>query len=372
MGNSKIPWLKNPDGSPGKTWPLAEGCTKVSAGCLNCCAERAFNRWHPHKDFRQVRLKTQHLEDPFHWKKPQRILVDFMFDLFHPQMSYTFIAKVFAVMAANKQHKFLILTKRPEIMKHFITDPRYSELVIERLFAEQGLYLPEFEWPLPNVWLGVSVEDQATADNRIPYLLSTPSALRFISYEPAIGPVDLISSTWGECKPRPPLDIQARQLINPLAAIDWLIMGCESGPGARPMDIEWARSVRDQCQAAGVPFFFKQQMVNGKLVHMPELDGQIWAQLSEEHLEELVKLAADALLPLSVGTSRFNSALRGREVRTREKYRRLSFELAGELAKEVLEFRALVKIVKSGNVSAETIREEDRKTLEEIFNGREI
>ncbi|MBE3142545.1 MAG: phage Gp37/Gp68 family protein [Planctomycetes bacterium] len=279
MGNSKIPWLKNPDGSPGKTWPLAEGCTKVSTGCLNCCAERMYKRWHPDGDFCKVRLKPEHLDDPLHWKKPQRVLVDFMFDLFHPDVPNGFIFGAFMRMVKANQHTYFILTKRPDRMLEWITTKWMVDF--------EGVHHDDLI--LSNVWMGVSVEDQKTGDERIPLLLQTPTSVRFVSYEPALGSLEL--TTPGKfCFLNPsflvayptgtfPYEIIFRERKKP--GLDWVICGCESGPGARPMDIEWARSVRDQCQAAQVPFFFKQKMVDGKLIHMPELDGQIWAQFPE-------------------------------------------------------------------------------------------
>jgi protein gp37 len=274
MGNSKIPWLKNPDGSPGKTWPLAEGCTKVSAGCLNCCAERVFNRWHPGVDFSQLRFKPGHLEDPFYWKKPQRILVDFMYDLFHPNMPDKFIAKVFAICKLAYWHTFLILTKRPARMNDLLSCSAFWYEVTQwvNYFAENGPEVPEM---FNNVWIGVSVEDQKTADERIPLLLKTPASKRFVSFEPALGPLDLFWAAGPVFHKAPNFSWQYKK------GIDWVICGSESGPGARPMEIDWARSVKEQCQVAGVPFFFKQMQIDGILTHMPELDGKVWDQFPE-------------------------------------------------------------------------------------------
>jgi ParB/RepB/Spo0J family partition protein len=148
---------------------------------------------------------------------------------------------------------------------------------------EHGWHSSEFQWPPPNVWIGVSVEDQETADKRIPLLLQTPAVVRFVSYEPALGEINFDpyfleskAVIYGPGEDDWDFDIFPRD-----GGPDWLIMGCESGPGARPMNIEWARSVKNQCVEAGVPFFFKQQMVWDKLKHMPSLDGQQWAQFPE-------------------------------------------------------------------------------------------
>jgi hypothetical protein len=171
-------------------------------------------------------------------------------------------------------------------MNRFITDYRraiYIEHSLETIWSEHGWHSGEFDWPLPNVWLGVSVEDQATADERIPFLLETPAAVRFVSYEPALGPINF-DPYFFEYLPvmyGPGEDDWSADIFPRDDGPDWLIMGCESGPGARPMDIEWARNVKNQCVEAGVPFFFKQQMVWDKLKHMPSLDGQQWMQFPE-------------------------------------------------------------------------------------------
>lgn len=201
-------------------------------------------------------------EEPLHWKKPRRIFVNSMSDLFHDGVEDWVIRKLFSVMARCPQHTFQILTKRPARMRNFFA---YSLLDIgaaanERLTRTQlqlGMGVT-CNWPLPNVWLGVSVEDQATADERIPMLLQTPAALRFISAEPLLGPVDL-NRIPGENQCL--WDVLAgRNLYNgrQVPRLNWVIVGGESGSGARPMHPDWARSLRNQCNSAGVPFFFKQ------------------------------------------------------------------------------------------------------------------
>jgi protein gp37 len=167
--------------------------------------------------------------------------------LFHKSIPASFVVSVFEVMSAATQHTFLVLTKRPERIKSV-------------LFGEEGRWYFGSGDYLPNVWLGVSVEDQKTADERIPLLLQTPAAVRFVSYEPALGPLDLrvFDNQKG-------LDYSvfknARALIP-----DWVIAGGESGPSPRPADIAWFRQVRDQCQAADMPFFMKQIITNGKKI----------------------------------------------------------------------------------------------------------
>lgn len=244
---TKIEWVKNSDGTPGKTWNPVTGCTKISEGCQNCYAERMSKRLagrcgYPADNPFKVTLHSDRLNQPLQWKKPRRIFVCSMGDLFHPDVPYSFIDEIFNVMfeAGGDKHIYLILTKRPERMRKYIQtyeDWDYSET--------------------PHIWLGVTAENQQRADERIPILLQTPAAVRFVSVEPMLGPVDLEAACWGEGKKRPPIDIQARQIANPIA-LDWIICGGETGPKARPMHPDWARSLRDQCKNAGVPFFFKQ------------------------------------------------------------------------------------------------------------------
>lgn len=230
---SKIEWTD-------ETWNPVTGCTKVSQGCKHCYAERMATRLAgragypavPHQF--DVTLHPERLDDPLTWKKPRRVFVNSMSDLFHKDVPFDFIQRVFFVMAHSPQHTFQILTKRPEIMHEFMgwVAPLYIKL--------------------PNVWLGVSVEDQKAADERIPWLLKTPATIRFVSYEPALGPIDF--EPWLSGK----FSGEEYRLQRRGNMLDWVIVGGETGPGARPAHPDWFRSVRDQCQAAGVPFFFKQ------------------------------------------------------------------------------------------------------------------
>lgn len=181
-------------------------------------------------------LHPARLNESLKWKKPQRIFVCSMGDWLHDEVPVKFIREIIEIINLCPEHTFLTLTKRPQ---------NFGKKFMAALLPSQLLGF------LPNLWLGVSVEDQQTADERIPKLLETPAAKKFVSYEPALGPVDF--SRW-------------------LPQLNWLIMGGETGPGARPMNVEWARSVRDQCRAAGIPFFFKQ--MSGKIPVPPDLKIQ--------------------------------------------------------------------------------------------------
>jgi len=253
------------------TWNPVTGCTKVSAGCKFCYAERDFNRPYPGRAFTDVRTHPDRLDQPLRWRRPRRVFVNSMGDLFHDKVEDDFLDECFAVMALADKHTFQILTKRPERMLRYfgpsdeldgLTRDCLVEGTAQKLYFERTGENPDqwlaVHWPVKNVWFGVSVEDQVTADERIPLLLKTPATVRFVSYEPALGPVDLTRSI--------PCGYYCDESVGHvdhgpngnLAGIDWVIAGGESGPQARPSDPDWFRSVRDQCQASGVPFFFKQ------------------------------------------------------------------------------------------------------------------
>ena len=249
MGDkSKIEWTDS-------TWNPVTGCTKVSAGCKYCYAERLWPRMGTGRPFTEVQCHPERLEIPMHWRKPRRIFVNSMSDLFHEGLDPDFIARVYAIMARCPQHQFQVLTKRPLMRRNLFGTITWVARVRDyaAITYGTGAWMPDF-WPLKNVWAGVSVEDQATADERIPLLLDTPAALRFVSYEPALGPVDLtqLVEVNGVALNALPHGVTRTQCL------DWVIAGGESGPGARPAHPKWFRGVRDQCAAAGVPFFFKQ------------------------------------------------------------------------------------------------------------------
>jgi protein gp37 len=236
-GNSKIEWTE-------KTWNPVTGCSKVSQGCKHCYAEREFPRVYPGRAFTDVRVHEDRLDAPLHWRKPAMIFVNSMSDLFHPDVPDAFLCSVFKVICEAKQHNFQVLTKRPTRMREFLS--RWDSMT-----RDFGPLWP-YTWPRHNVWLGVSIEDQATADERIPLLQQTPAAVRWVSYEPALGAVDLERGGFSLLSPmKSPSGTQ-------WPGLNWVVCGGESGPKARPMHPDWARSMRDQCQAAGVPFFFKQ------------------------------------------------------------------------------------------------------------------
>ena len=272
MGQTKIEWTD-------RTWNPVRGCSRVSEGCRRCYAERIFARNLPamrspttKEPFAimtpsgprwtgKVELIESKLTEPLHWKKAQRVFVNSMSDLFHEALPDDAIERVFAVMALCPHITFQVLTKRPErMLKWFTPDWDALRETWEKVRVQMALLKrtmsEEWNWPLPNVWLGVSVEDQATADARIPLLLQTPAAIRFVSYEPALGPVDFSNYVY-QCYQ--PVKDFPRERPAKFPALNWIIAGGESGPGARPPHYpDWFRSVRDQCQAANVAFFFKQ------------------------------------------------------------------------------------------------------------------
>lgn len=312
------------------TWNPTVGCSRVSEGCTRCYAEKVAHRGMSpqHRGLTVlgktgirwlgvVRFLPERLDEPLRWRKPRRVFVNSMSDLFHEKLTNEQIAAVFGVMAAAPRHTFQVLTKRPERMRAWFAwaggeigslrsdilwRMRRAAIMASPAPAHRALGNPDvhaggIDWPLPNVWIGVSVEDQATADERIPILLETPAAIRWVSYEPALGPVDFerwiaphtccsgcgevaegdhdlcpsclednAITTWGADQLER-WESGERYAANDGAGhddlergppLDWIVVGGESGPGARPFDIAWARSVIDQCHAANVPAFCKQ------------------------------------------------------------------------------------------------------------------
>ncbi len=279
VSQTKIEWAD-------AVWNPVTGCTKISPGCQNCYAERMSKRLagrcgYPEDEPFKVTLHPERLHEPSRLKKPRRIFVNSMSDLFHEDVPDSFIRDIFWRIWFYRQHTFLVLTKRPEriagkgqcsncgYLAPVGNDeecPNYG--VTEKYMHDQGFAKIPRDWP-KNLWLGVTAENQEMADKRIPLLLQTPAAIRFVSVEPMLGPVDL-SNIWEVCpecgsweiyEPRGEMrycDDCGVDVPKPKIGIDWVICGGETGPGARPMHPDWVRSLRDQCQAAGVPFLFKQ------------------------------------------------------------------------------------------------------------------
>lgn len=280
-----------------QTWNPIVGCTKVSAGCQNCWAER-MAKLHYHADFPNgwdghVKLFPERLEQPLHWRKPRKIAVGLMGDLFHNEVPIHFQENVFRTAIYASQHVFQFLTKRADIMAWRIP------IIMNRIYGS-----PE-NWRMPdNVWLGISVEDQKTADERIPLLLQTPAVVRFVSAEPLLGPIDIRFRDPGrkpmakataiacpKCEgsmsmPVPGGGAACGVCFNSpggqgyFPPLDWVIAGCEAINGrlGRHADVDLFRSLRDQCVSAQVPFHLKQMEVNGKLTKMPALDNVVWLQ----------------------------------------------------------------------------------------------
>lgn len=308
---SSIEWTAtvNADGSitPGATWNPIRGCTKCSPGCKNCYASTFAERWrgvpsHPYEQGFDLKLVPHKLEEPLRWKKPRKIFVNSMSDLFQDGVPFDYVDKVFAVMALCPQHIFQVLTKRAARMLEYFDDLGYRQEIIGieaemisgkdrflRSAEAQAItgcaddILPRWTLPLPNVWLGVSVENQKYADERIPDLLKTPAAKRFASYEPALGPVDFDAGGWlerwtGKNSKLPEPFRSSLASLSDIHGLDWIIAGSESGPGARPAKSEWFRQVRDVCQASDTAFFLKQFAINGRKQPLPELDGRQWME----------------------------------------------------------------------------------------------
>lgn len=269
MGSTKIEWVD-------KVWNPVTGCTKISPGCQNCYAERMAKRLrgrcgYPADDPFKVTLHPDRLDQPLHWKKPSKIFVCSMGDLFHLNIRYKWLSKLWKIMSACQEHVFIILTKRPERMLTFVDEYK----------AEMNFYNEQHS----NLWLGVTAENQEQADKRIPILLQIQATVRFVSIEPMLGTINLdnylykyfcVACGWKGKKPHTEVvsngvkridchycpecntAIEGDGNVIKQPTLDWVIVGGETGPKARPMHPDWARSVRDQCVAARVPFWFKQ------------------------------------------------------------------------------------------------------------------
>ena len=277
------------------TWNPIRGCSRVSEGCRHCYAERVAARFsgpgQPYEGLVRlsktldgvkpigwngtVRMVAEHLADPLRWKKPRRVFVNSMSDLFHESLTNEQIAAVFGVMAAAPRHTYQVLTKRAKRMREWFawllagevspSGKCYAAASGAVDFGTWWRTVPQ-TWPLPNVWIGVSVENQAAADERIPELLATPAAVRWISAEPLIGPVRLDhmdveragNKDWCQIDALTGRHTDMGRPCPDVPRLSWVVAGCESGPGARPCDVAWLRSLRDQCAKAGVAYFVKQ------------------------------------------------------------------------------------------------------------------
>lgn len=271
MGNKTgIAWTES-------TWNPTRGCTVKSAGCKNCYAMALAHRFsgpgEPYEGLTKlspsgkpiwngkITLVDKVLSQPLRWTKPRRIFVNSVSDLFHENIPFDFITAVFAVMAASPKHTFQVLTKRPERMLEYfewVKDQAWPDPISREVFLsrgakhlgngsdeDQGAQFAKlcnrtegFTWPIPNVWLGVTVENQKAAEERIPLLVQAPAAVRFLSCEPLLESV----------------------VVGPsMKALNWVIVGGESGPYSRPMKQEWVESLMKETQEAGVKFFYKQK-----------------------------------------------------------------------------------------------------------------
>ena len=298
--NSSIEWTE-------ATWNPILGCSRVSPGCDSCYAinTATIRAGNPHpkvaaafaglterRDGRldwtgRVNLLPERLTQPLRWRKPKRIFVNSQSDLFHDQVPDEYIAKVFAVMAQAPQHTFQLLTKRHARMRSLLNQERFVEDIqraIDALYDDTDDQHVGDGWPLRNVWVGVSVENQQWADIRVPALLGTPAAVRWLSCEPLLGPVDLTrlsANIWQQ--PDMVYDALGQRYGVPgawrapsAARVDWVVVGGESGSASRPMNPAWARGLRDQCVAAGVPYFFKQW---GEWCHSEQMTDDTWSRL---------------------------------------------------------------------------------------------
>ena len=261
------------------SWNPTHGCDPISTGCKNCWAKTMSKRLagmgvngYSKGDPFEVVCSPEKLNEPLNVKKSSRIGVSFMGDLFHGEISEGFIDEVMGVIEKTPQHTYLMLTKRVDKMRYYFH------------FLEKYGFVDRKYKPFENLWLGVSIENQKTADERIPILLEIPAKVKFVSVEPMLSHVNLVNIPYNS--------LGALHKMNALIGyggwrnynrmeykLHWIICGSESGPNARPTETEWVRSIRNQCIDAGVPFFLKQLHINGKKVSMPELDGKVWSEM---------------------------------------------------------------------------------------------
>lgn len=237
------------------TWNPMTGCSPVSEGCLNCYAKGQSLRLQrmdspKYTEGFACRFHADALMQPIRWQRPRMVFVNSMSDTFHPDFSNEQIATLYNVMASCPRHTFQVLTKRPERMLEW-----YAWVKKMRIFFYDSLQalIGETPWPLPNVWVGVTTENQRRYDERKPLLMQVPAVLHFVSIEPVLEGIYLRG--------------------NP---VDWVIAGCESGPNRRPCHADWLRTLAAQCREGGTRFFLKQMEQDGAIVKMPALDGRVW------------------------------------------------------------------------------------------------
>lgn len=312
MSQTTIEWTD-------RSWNVVTGCDQVSAGCDHCYAKRMAKRLKAMGNPRYqvdgarptsgpgfgVTLHPDKLTEPFTWQKPQMVFVNSMSDLFHAEVPTAFIAQMFAVMALAPEHTFQILTKRPQRMRGLLRDAGFwagvAGAASRLLAAHPGRVLPPVgpETPLPNVWLGVSVESQEVAW-RIDWLVQIPAAVRFLSCEPLLGPLDLgpwtgypatpaeqaamrsvLEDLWPDGLPEDSANARIGRRQDAFCRTLWVIVGGESGPGFRAVDPQWVRGLRDHCVGLGIPFFFKQWGGYRPKAGGRELDGRTWDEMPE-------------------------------------------------------------------------------------------
>jgi protein gp37 len=303
MAKSSIEWTD-------ETWNPVTGCSKVSPGCAHCYAEAVTQRfatswgvsdlpWTPANAHLNVAVRGDRLEQPLHWRHPRMVFVNSMSDLFHDEVPDWFIAQVWSVMANCPQHTFQVLTKRPERMQRFVRRLTWAH-PMETGSGWRADLLPDDRWtmddepasPLPNVWLGVSIENRRFV-HRADELRATPAAVRFISAEPLLGPLRAPwNKRWvtedghtGWCSIGTELGVLPDLHLN---GIDWLIVGGESGPRHRLMSPEWVRALRDAAGLYGTAFFFKQWGGRTPKSGGRELDGRTWDEMPAALAEVIV------------------------------------------------------------------------------------
>lgn len=297
MSKTKIEWTQH-------SWNPVTGCTPVSEGCTNCYACRMAKRLagrcgypeSPHEF--DVTMHPNRLEQPLHRRKPTIYFVCSMGDLFHKDIKDSTIAEITGVMVAAFWHTFQILTKRTERLRQLWTDEAFKCSVTTHTLRHNPVTpFENLDWPPPNVWVGVTAESQRCADERIPILTQTPAMVRFVSIEPMLGSIDLrqckaIQDVYGGGYEYEPTDI--------ISNIDWIICGGETGPGARPTHPEWARSLRDQCRTANVPFFFKQ---HGAWLHESQMteDRANHARIGKAYNDDRIHEWDDGTISVRIG-----------------------------------------------------------------------